>query len=165
MRPTSDRVKESLFDIIGDGIIGSAFLDLYAGSGNIGIEALSRGAREAVFVDKNFRCIKIIRENLQLLNISSKIFKIFKIYLPKGLKLLRQKNMKFDIVFIDPPYHFKDIMERIPNLAQVEEITNDGGKIIVQHHQKTFPFLQGSQIRKYRREVYGDTLLTFYKYQ
>ncbi|WGL58865.1 16S rRNA (guanine(966)-N(2))-methyltransferase RsmD [Pigmentibacter sp. JX0631] len=102
-RPTADRVKESLFNIISDSIENSIVLDLFAGSGALGIEALSRGAKKAVFVEKNPQAFKIIQQNLHQLQIPSENFQLVNNDASLFLKNTIEKE-KFDIIFIDPPY-------------------------------------------------------------
>ena len=104
-RPTMDRVKESLFASIQDYISGSIVLDLFAGSGNLGIEAISNGARGTYFVDINPICIKVIKENIRNFNIEEESFVIKKDY-ESALKEFGSKEIKFDIIFIDPPYKY-----------------------------------------------------------
>lgn len=100
-RPTQDRVKESLFGSIQDYIDESVVLDLFSGSGNLGIEALSNGARECYFVDNNKEAIKVINSNLSKIGITSNVLnKDFK----DALECFRLNNIKFDLVFLDPPY-------------------------------------------------------------
>ena len=100
-RPTQDRVKESLFGSIQDYIEDSVVLDLFSGSGNLGIEALSNGAKECFFVDNNKEAIKVINSNLSKIGISSNVLhKDFK----DALEYFKSNNIKFDLVFLDPPY-------------------------------------------------------------
>ena len=99
IRPTTDMIKESIFNIIQNDVIGSKFLDLFAGSGSIGIEAISRGAEKVVFADSNKESINLIKKNLQMLKEDSTI--IFGSY---DYALSRLKNSEFDIIFLDPPY-------------------------------------------------------------
>ncbi len=103
VRPTMDRVKESMFAIIQDDIEGSICLDLFAGSGNLGIEAISNGAEKCYFIDNNNKAIKIINKNLENLNIKDKAVVIEKDYM-EALSYLKEKNIKFNIVLLDPPY-------------------------------------------------------------
>ncbi len=112
-RPTKDRVKESLFSILGD-ISGQTVLDVFAGSGNLGLEALSRGAKHVSFVENNFQQANIISENVEKLHSSDKVDII-----KKNVILFLQKTPEqFDLIFADPPYQFKHIPEMIDSLLE-----------------------------------------------
>lgn len=102
-RPTTDRIKETLFNMIQNDLYGTAFLDLFAGSGAIGIEALSRGAKEAVFIDNGNRQISCIRENLKTTRLEDRAT-VLESDVFSGLKLLERRGKAFDFVFMDPPY-------------------------------------------------------------
>lgn len=124
-RPTTDRIKETLFNMIQNDLYGCTFLDLFAGSGAIGIEALSRGAKEAVFVDNGSRQIACIRDNLKTTRLEDRadviagdVFTV--------LKRLEQENRRFDFVFMDPPYnheHEKRVLECLQDSVLVDEDT------------------------------------------
>lgn len=124
-RPTMDRVKESLFAIIQSKIPNSNILDLFAGSGNLGIEALSNGAKSATFVDLNKKCTQIINSNIKNLKIDEKV----DIYNGDFRKFLKTTNQKYDIIFLDPPYHINILNEAI-KLIEEKEILNEQGLLI-----------------------------------
>ena len=114
-RPTSERLRESLFDILQDSIIDAKVLDLFAGSGAIGIEALSRGAKEAVFVEKDKNAILCLKKNLILLTIEN----LAKTYYSDALLFLKRCYEEFDIIYIDPPYNlYAEKMDYIENLLR-----------------------------------------------
>ena len=102
-RPTTDRIKETLFNMIQNDLYGTAFLDLFAGSGAIGIEALSRGAKEAVFIDNGNRQVSCIRENLKTTRLGDRAT-VMESDVFSGLKILEQRGISFDFIFMDPPY-------------------------------------------------------------
>lgn len=106
-RPTMDRVKESVFAMIQDYIKGSIFLDLYSGSGNIGIEAISNGSKKAYLVDNNMVAIKTIKENINMLKIDN--IDVIKEDAVKQLNYFINTGIKFDIIFLDPPYHTNEL--------------------------------------------------------
>ena len=115
IRPTTDKIKETLFNMIQFDISGKNFLDLFAGSGAIGIEALSRGAISATFVDNNDKAIKVINENLEHTGLSEKS-KVIKGDVSLSLENLSRENITYGIVFMDPPYDkglYKPIFERL----------------------------------------------------
>ena len=161
LRPTSDKVKGSLFNIIRDRVVGGRFLDLFSGTGNIGIEALSRGAAQVTFVEKEHRLLKIIRENLSLLGLESG-FEIISSCAAEYIKRGAREGRKYDIIFIDPPYK-SDILEKeIFPLLEEEEILATRGLVIVEHYfKKKLPVSTGRLIHgdDYR---YGDTMLSIY---
>lgn len=164
IRYTSDRVKESLFSILSDTIIGSAFLDLCAGSGNIGIEAISRGAESVTFVDLNPLCVKAIISNLQRCNISidNPKIKVIKTDIFKAIEYFNRNGIKFDIIFLDPPYHSGILKKAIQEISSSDIILN-GGRIIVEHDIKDFVDTDTGKLIMTRQQKYGTTLLSFYQ--
>src|SRR5215831_3027355 len=110
-RPTSDKLRETLFNILGESVRGCTFLDGCAGVGAIGIEAISRGAETIVFIDQSPKATRLIRENLDELKIEHGI-KILEMDLKKGLDVCLRDGLAFDIVFIDPPYEREDLYEQ-----------------------------------------------------
>lgn len=133
-RPTLDRVKESLFNIIQSNIKNTIVLDLFAGSGALGIEALSRGAKKAIFCDNNYESIKIIRENLEKTKLIDDAIIISKDY-TDCLNHLSNKNEQFDIVFLDPPYKL-DIAINALKLIINKNLLKDNGLIIIETDEK-----------------------------
>ena len=114
-RPTQDRIKETLFNMIQNDLYGTAFLDLFAGSGGIGIEALSRGAKEAVFIDNGSRQVACIRENLKTTKLEDRA-QVLNSDVISGLKMLERNGKRFDFIFMDPPYDHeleKQVMEAL----------------------------------------------------
>lgn len=124
-RPTLDRVKEALFNIIQNNIQDAVVLDLFAGSGALGIEALSRGAKEVVFCDKVLEAIKVIRKNVQATNNIEKSTIINKDY-KEVLENLANQNKKVDIVFLDPPYKTNFAIIAIQKIIMSDLLTEDG---------------------------------------
>ncbi|MBR6690053.1 MAG: 16S rRNA (guanine(966)-N(2))-methyltransferase RsmD [Bacilli bacterium] len=122
-RPTMDRVKESLFGIIQNKIKNSIVLDLFAGSGSLGIEALSNGASEAYFIDNNIELINIIKKNTS--NMDDKIH-IMKSDYKTALELFKNSNNKFDIIFLDPPYKLNLINECLEKIVEYNLLNADG---------------------------------------
>ena len=114
-RPTMDRVKESLFAMIQDNIKESIVLDLFSGSGNLGIEALSEGAKEAYLVDKNIKACKIMKENITKIGIKNA--NILNVDCKKALMYFKDNNIKFDVIFLDPPYN-TNLIDKSINLIE-----------------------------------------------
>jgi len=159
-RPTADRVKESLFGILGGQVVAAVFLDLYAGTGNIGIEALSRGADRAVFVDTSEPAVRIIRANLELTGYAERS-EIFRLDVRQAITRLAGAARKFDLIFLDPPYETGLIM---PALQAIDRsaILAPGGNAIAEHSRReTIDEAELPGLRIWRQGKYGDTMLTF----
>ncbi len=129
-RPTLDRVKESLFNIIQYELNNTVVLDLFAGSGALGIEALSRGAKKAVFCDTNLECIKVIKQNLEKTHLTSNAIIYNKDY-KECLKELTKNNIKLDIVFIDPPYKKNIAVDATKTIMRLG-LLNKNGFIVIE---------------------------------
>lgn len=164
IRYTSDRVKESLFSILGNTIIGATFLDLCAGSGNVGIEAISRGAESVTFVDFHPACIKTIISNLQRCNIPIDHHKvdIIKIDIFKAIEYFNRNGISFDIIFLDPPYYSGILKEAIQEIS-LSDIVLNGGRIIAEHDIKDIVDVDVGKLIMTRQQNYGTTLLSFYQ--
>ena len=128
-RPTMDRVKMSLFGSIQNYIQDAYVLDLFAGSGNLGIEAISNGAKRCFFVDNNHQCIKVIRENIKEFKIEDKSTSIEMDYC-KALEIFKDKGYIFDIIFVDPPYKEHILLEILENVRD-NHLLSDKGIIIL----------------------------------
>jgi len=152
VRPTSDRLRETLFNVIAPIIEGARFLDLCAGSGAVGIEALSRGASHVTFVDRSRRMCKLIEANVQLCRIPEERWEI---YCSEANEFLRSEETAWDIVFFDPPY--KD------DYVKTLGLLGNNSLVIAEHHHKNqLPEAIGD-LRRTRILKQGDSSLTFYK--
>ena len=159
IRPTQDKVRKAIFDILGD-IEGLSFLELYAGSGAVGFEALSRGAKEAIFVENDRERIEAIKENLSVMGISG--YQLIRLDSLEAIKKLSLKNDKFDIIFLDPPY-YQDLSKKTLKRLSNCDILSDTGFIIVQHFKKdNLPETLGDLVL-FKQARYGDTRLSFYR--
>ena len=139
-RPTTDRIKETLFNMISADILGSVFLDLFSGSGAIGIEALSRGAKKAVFIENNNKALKCLKENLEHTNLGSKAQVISRDAMI-GLKSL-EGNLTADYIFIDPPYE-SGLEKKVLEVLSKSSIINSESTIIVEAGNDTnFDYLE-----------------------
>ena len=157
LRPTSSRVREALFDILGPRIEGACVLDLYAGTGAVGIEALSRGARRAVFVESDKAAARLIRENLTLLE-RERAAEIVPLPVASFLASLAQRGERFDVVFLDPPYD-PGVSREVLSAAAM--LVLPGGTLIVEHPTRRPP--DPAPLPSYRAGRvyrYGDTSLT-----
>jgi 16S rRNA (guanine966-N2)-methyltransferase len=151
-----------LFNIIAPYIVGADVLDLFSGTGSIGIEALSRGANSAVFVDKSKECCTVIRENLN----HTKLYDRAEVYMSsysEAIARLALEGRKFDLIILDPPYKKNFIQNTLKNLIDNDIIMN-GTILIAEHHiDDKLPEREGRLSLAYSRK-YGDTMLSFYKY-
>ena len=154
IRPTTDNVKESVFNIIQFDIEGRRVLDLFAGTGQLGIECLSRGAAEAVFIDENTAAVKIVKENLKTCGFTAAVLQ------QDALSYLRHCG-KFDLVFVDPPYDsglYESVLETINSV----DILSDGGIILCEsRREKSLPDMR-APYRKKKEYNYGRVKLTVY---
>jgi 16S rRNA (guanine966-N2)-methyltransferase len=162
VRPILARIRKSLFDILGARIPDSAFLDLYAGSGIVGIEALSRGALSATFVDRNPHCLTVVRKNLAQLGLldRARLVRADASKAPFGL------GGPFDIIFLGPPYHdekWRELKLTNPTLRSIASagILKDSGWVIGQHHKKELVSAPNGWTL-FRQEDYGDSKLSFF---
>ena len=163
-RPTSDKVKEALFSIIQTRVPGSDFVDLFAGTGGIGIEALSRGASSVVLVEKAGQACGVIKTNLNKLRLDEDDdIKLMRASYDAALTKLAEEGRKFDIIFMDPPYRFaQKTAEVAASLIQEHDLLNDDGVFIVEHSSE-LPFVTDVINMKLNRSCsYGLAVLTFF---
>jgi 16S rRNA (guanine966-N2)-methyltransferase len=158
VRPTSDAVREALFSSLGDAVVDARFLDLYAGTGAVGIEALSRGAAFCVFVERDRRCVQAIRANLGNTRLSDRA-----VVVPRDAKQAVEQVLTehgpFGIVFLDPPYDDASAA-RVAEAALSGRVVAAPGLLILQHSRKA-PFQGLPEPQRTRR--YGETVLSFYE--
>ncbi len=129
VRPTGDRVREALFNILRPHLYGALFLDLFAGFGGVGIEALSQGAKGAYFLEKNPKVIEVLAENLKKTSLDHKA-RLLQVSLPQGLE--RVKRISFDLIFLDPPYHKGFVLPVIQRILSLHLLSLEG-LLIVEH--------------------------------
>jgi 16S rRNA (guanine966-N2)-methyltransferase len=168
VKPISSRIKKSLFDILRPWLGGAKFLDLYAGTGSVGLEALSRGAESAFFVDRDKRCLAVIEENLKTLGAAGKGRTSYGDIL-QDLSWIpyRAGVAAFDIIFMGPPYRDEEnrpLAFSTPSLANViaANLAAEGALVLVQHHVKEDVQVPAGWER-FRREKYGDTFMDFHR--
>jgi len=161
LRPTSDRVREALFSILGNRLTNSRFLDLYAGTGAVGIEAVSRGAAHVTSVESNRNALKLLRQNLELCHIGEEIAVVGRT-IQQFLDYPDQWNGPYDIVFADPPYAEASKLTSLFAEPRADEWFAMDSWLVIEHAAKTaFPMSLGCTkfLRRYR---YGDTVLSLY---
>lgn len=157
IRPTLDRVREALFNILGPHVAGARFLDLYAGTGANGIEALSRGATSAVFVDKARVALATIEKNLAKTRLADRGQRL-RLDFPREAGRI---GGEFELIFADPPFSGADYGEIIAAVV-AQGLLARGGVLVVEHPAKAvLPEVSGP-LRRYREAVYGGTVLSFY---
>ena len=160
-RPTMDRVKESMFASIQDYIKDSIVLDLFAGSGNLGIEAISNGAKKSYFIDNNNEVIKVLKKNVSNLSIQDKSIIILSDW-KKALNEFSNKNLKFDLIFVDPPYDY-NVYEKILDKVSTLNLLNENGLIILEHHNLKFKDTYNN-LTLYKEKNYGNKSINVYKF-
>jgi 16S rRNA (guanine(966)-N(2))-methyltransferase RsmD len=166
IRPTSDRVKEALFSIISgllESFSGCSVLDIFAGTGNLGIEALSRGASRAVFIDSHRDSAALVRKNLELTGFLDRSRVICRDALA-ALKALEDSGESFRLVFIDPPY-YGGLLEKVLEFLSASRLLEDGSLVIAEHSARETIREEFGPLREFDRRTYGDTVLAFYTMQ
>lgn len=166
LRPTSDRLRETLFNVLGRGIVGSRFIDLFAGTGAVGIEALSRGAVEVVFVENHGPAASLIRRNLQSLGIRSGAT-VFAADAIRGLETLaarlEEKTARYDYVFLDPPYSAAKEYTRVLEFLGSAELLARAGTVVAEHRRNFDLPEEAGTLRRFRVLRQGDAILSFYR--
>jgi len=162
VRPILARIKKSLFDILQPRLPGARFLDLYSGTGPVGLEALSRGASQVTFVEQDLQCISLIRKNVNHLQVGGKV-DIFRLSALGKLSFLPKP---YDIIFMGPPYKDsqKNALQLVnPTLQNIDrfQLLSDNGIIVAQHHKKE-PIVPPAHWAKNRTKQYGDSVLSFF---
>lgn len=161
IRPTADKTKEALFHIIGGEVRGARVLDLFAGTGNLGIEALSRGARRALFVDAAKKAVAIIRANVSLVKYGDRC-EVWQADAFLALSRLRRMDRRFDLIFCDPPYGHQ-FAERSLHFLVLEHMVENNGLVVVEHYWKDkLPQRVGTLLMLDER-CFGETAVTFYR--
>jgi 16S rRNA (guanine966-N2)-methyltransferase len=162
MRPTTDRLRETLFNVLGPLVQDSFFVDCFAGTGAVGIEALSRGAREAVFIEKHRPAAAVIRKNLESLGIRSGIEVRIGDALDELEKLSKRKLLP-DFVYLDPPYKLAKEYEEILDFVDAAQLLAPEGRVIAEHtrHLELPSFL--TRLERSRMIAQGDSVLSFYR--
>ena len=161
-RPTSDKLRETLFNVLGPAVEGSVFLDGFAGIGAIGMEALSRGAREVFFVERARKACALIRENLVSLNVKEGT-RVLEAPIEKALALFARDGTAFDIVFLDPPYDRETLY--VESLAELGagSLLSDGAMVIMEHSKRLELPENAGKLHRYRTLTQGDSTLSFYR--
>ena len=160
IRPTSDRVKESIFNILGGQVEGKVVLDLFAGTGNLGIETLSRGAKRVLFVEKGRQALKLIQKNLSQFGMRERS-EILPKDVSRAIGILKQRGESFDLILMDPPYE-KGLIQKTLLKLHLHKIYHEGSILVIEHDRRE-PIperLEGWTLIRQRR--IGDTVISFF---
>lgn len=157
-RPTAERVREAVFSILGPPPDGALVLDMFAGAGALGLEALSRGARRAVFVDSSRAAVKVLRDNIASLGVREAT----EVHPTDALRALARLRGPFDWVFIDPPYA-TDLASSALAALGASELVADDGVVVVEHDRRNAPEPEHGSLVRHDCRRYGDTEVSFYQ--
>jgi 16S rRNA (guanine(966)-N(2))-methyltransferase RsmD len=159
LRPTSDRVKESIFNILGEEVEGKKVLDLFAGTGALGMEALSRGARKAFFVEKGRQAIRLIRRNLTQLGMEGRS-EIVPKDVNRAIGILRERRESMDLILMDPPYE-KGLIQKTLSKLTSYKIYHEDSILVIEHDRRELlpEMIEGWDLKRQRR--IGDTVISF----
>ncbi|TBL77684.1 16S rRNA (guanine(966)-N(2))-methyltransferase RsmD [Paenibacillus thalictri] len=160
-RPTTDKVKEAIFSMIGPYFDGGIVLDLFAGTGGLGIEALSRGMEKAIFTDIDKKSIDVIRDNVRTAGFAEQA-EIYRNDAGKALKVLAKRGVQLDLVFLDPPYRLKLLRELVETMLE-EQLLSEHAVIVMEHDAEDKHEMPIGRFTPVRRAEYGDTAVTIYK--
>ncbi len=159
-RPTLDKVREAVFSSLGGFFPGGRVLDLYAGSGAIGLEALSRGLDEAVFVDSSREAVRIVRNNIASLKAGARS-RVLCVKAAAALAILQKEGQKFDLVYLDPPYARQE-NDRILKLLDEYQLLNPGARVVIESLKEDPRPEDTPSIRFHKDAVYGITRIRYY---
>ena len=164
LRPTSDRLRETLFNVLASSstLEASVWLDLFAGTGAVGIEAISRGAKHVYFVESERKHARLIRENLQSLKINDG-FDVYESDVASALRSLAASGVTCDFCYVDPPYQMRGAYERTLEFLGGSQIVGTSTIVIAEHEKKYDPGDEYQKLTRYRMIVQGDAALSFYR--
>jgi 16S rRNA (guanine966-N2)-methyltransferase len=161
-RPITDRVKEALFDILGRDVIGARVLDLFAGTGSVGIEALSRGAAEAVFVERGRKALQVLRRNLELTGMADRAQVVADDVFHFIAQRATTESRPYDLVYVAPP-QYQGLWERTLRVLDEAELISKSGVVVAQIHPKEYRDLVLRRLALVDQRRYGSTMLCFYE--
>lgn len=160
-RPTTDKVKESIFNMIGPFFDGGIAVDLFAGSGGLGIEALSRGADRAIFIEKDSRAFQTLQENIKKCRYED-VSELFRADAMRAAKALLKRDIVIDYLFVDPPYHKSEYYHLVDALVQEGKMADDAIILCEHAREVTLPESYGP-FKLTRQETYGSTIISIYR--
>ena len=162
LRPTADRVRESLFGALGERVMGAAFLDLYAGAGAVGLEALSRGAEKAVFVESHAPAARLIMENAALCGFSERV-RIIRARATRALLRLAREGASFDLIFLDPPYGSGEVARAVAAIARSPSLVAARGWVLCQRSRREHLEERIGDFLRKRESRFGETTVDYYQ--
>jgi 16S rRNA (guanine966-N2)-methyltransferase len=167
IRPTADRTRETLFNVLAPGdpeaLSGSTWLDLYAGTGAVGFEALSRGARKVYFVEASRRVAKLIARNVAALQVPPSAFELLESKSAPALRQLESRHVVVDFCFLDPPYRLSAEYGVVLRQLGESRLVQRAGVVIAEHHKKFDPGSEFGALQRFRTVRQGDAVLSFYR--
>ncbi|MBN2395899.1 MAG: 16S rRNA (guanine(966)-N(2))-methyltransferase RsmD [Candidatus Atribacteria bacterium] len=161
IRPTPSIVREAVFDILGARVIDSEFLDLFAGTGAVGFEAFSRGARWVTFVELNKKSIELIKKNMEIIN-HRECFHLIKSHYIQAIEQLKNDQQKFDIIFLDPPYNHVDYLFKSLQEIELSSILKRDNIILVQHCQCSGLKYDSQKLFLLKEKKYGRNRISIF---
>lgn len=159
-RPTTDKVKEAIFNIIGPYFSGGIILDLFAGSGGLGIEALSRGVEKGIFVDRDGKAIQVINENIQSLELGNRA-EVYRNDAGRALKAIQKRELKFNYIFLDPPYKQQQLIKLLETINQ-EQLLEPKGIVLCEHASEIKLPDSIGRLKQTKHEKYGIIGVTIF---
>ena len=166
IRPTSDRLRETLFNVLTAGnpaaLEGSVWLDLFAGTGAVGIEALSRGAKQVCFVESSPAAAEVIRQNLRSLDIAAG-YKLYQEDMRRAFWRMEREHVAADVVFVDPPYRMTEVYRETLRALAESPVVWAMSVVIAEHEKKFDPGEEFGQLRRFRKLEQGSAALSFYR--
>ena len=159
IRPTADRTREAIFNILGSRVVTANVLDLFAGTGALGFEAISRGAKAVIFVENDRKALSIITRNIQHLKLENEA-DVIKLSVLKGLDFLAHHVTKFEIVFLDPPYGKGMVLPVLQRLDEFGTVSQDA-VIVVEHASTESIQVENGALQLYDQRRYGNSLVSF----
>lgn len=161
-RPTTDKVKEAIFSMIGPYFQSGMVLDLFAGAGGLGIEAISRGIERGIFIDIERASVDIIKQNLQSTGLMEQA-EVYRNSAEQALKVLHRRELKFDLIFVDPPYRMKK-MDELLLVIEERNLLAAGAKVVLEHDARTLYAEQFGGFIRIRKADYGETTISIYEH-
>lgn len=163
-RPLTDRIKEALFNVLASGLQEARFLDLFAGSGSAGIEALSRGAARTIFIDSSPQAVRVIKENLTHCGFAAESFEVYCNDVFRALEILERRKILFDYIYADPPFTLRELFDKTIKSLDRAGILAPGGVVIIRTPFKLCLPVKLTRVQRYRVDVYGESALHYYRY-
>lgn len=162
LRPTSDRLRETLFNILGPTLGGATFVDLYAGTGAVGIEAISRTAKHVIFVEQHAPAVALIRRNLESLGIGTEA-EVLGVSVARAIERMEDRHIHAQFIFLDPPYAAEEEYESTLEILGESSIVAPGARVVVEHLRKREMPERAGELELVRVVEQGDAALSFYR--